>query len=64
MKTTASITTGTRNINGTDWPIEDVLDRVALPGRRTYGIITRGVCNGAGSGVERHSTRRSAIDAL
>ena len=64
MKIIDTETTGHRTLNGTDWPIETTLARVALPGRRPYWTVTREICNGTAGSVEMYSTLKAAREAL
>jgi len=63
-----SRTTGTRTIDGQDYPVEDLLRRVQMPHRkRPQWFIVRGYCRGASlddrfaeAEVTEYKTRKAA----
>lgn len=61
MKTTIrDITTGTRRIAGTDWPVSTTITRETRKGRPVW-VVTQGLCNGTADGATEHRTRKAAL---
>ena len=52
---------GTQHVQGTDWPIEDYVERCELHGRVEWTAV-RGRCNGSVESYQSFSTRREALD--
>ena len=58
MKKTATYkTTGTRKVNGTEWPIESKLEKT---GPRDW-TVTYGICAGIASSSESFRTKKEAL---
>ena len=51
----------TRTINGTDFPVYDVLERVNY-GKRVEWAVTSGLCNGVCWSVQTFSTKEAALN--
>lgn len=52
---------GTRTVAGTDFPIENTVERDGTSGRPW--LVTFSLCNGIPVATKRYATKREAIDA-
>jgi len=57
---------GTRIVNGSEWPIETVLERATPKNEpsctRAYWLVTVGLCNGTAEAAYRYKTRAEALE--
>jgi hypothetical protein len=52
--------TGTRKINGTDWPVWSKLECLEY-GRRVEWVVTKGICHGVSGETKIYLTRSAAL---
>ncbi len=55
--------TGKRTLNGTDWPVETILERRPDRGRRQWVLVV-GLCNGVPQSTRFYATWRGALNAF
>lgn len=60
----AEVVVGHRVVVGTEWPIVDVVERDATPGRRPVWVLSIGRCQGVPVEARTYRTRRAALAAL
>lgn len=59
----AEVRSGTRTINGTEFPVTSQVHRIA-GGSRVEWLATYNLCNGVPAGAETFRTRREAMEAI
>ena len=64
MSIILDITTGTRTVCNTDWPVSTIVTRDVTASGRPQWRVTRGVCNGVADGSTVYRTRRAAIESV
>lgn len=63
-KTIESVPLGFRKLNGTNWPIENILYRCTTPSGRVSWQIVYSLCNGVPLNSETFKLKREALRAL
>jgi len=63
-KEVATVTHGTINKMGTDWPIETCVHRIKEGTHKPYWLVTYNLCMGIPTGSKRFSTLTAAMAEL
>lgn len=63
-KSVDSVFLGYNKINGTDWPIENILYRCTTPSGRVSWKIVWSLCNGTANGSDTYKTKHEALSEL
>ena len=64
MNTTIKrVTIGTRTVNGTEWAVEHLAQRVVSAGPLQW-VLVKSLCNGVPSGSETFRTKRELMAAF